>query len=72
MDSLVQFLRNPFSFNYDFDRNRRNQTVYYGYYKPTKLAHVPSTRNLQLRCKPKLARRSNVTDGTFAKHDAMF
>ena len=37
MDSLIQFIRNPFSFNYDFDRYRRNHYNFYGYYQPTKL-----------------------------------
>jgi hypothetical protein len=40
MDSLIQFLRNPFAFNYDFDRNRRNGYVFYGEYKPTKLKRL--------------------------------
>jgi hypothetical protein len=40
MDSLVQFLKNPFSFNYDFDRKRREDPSYYGEYKPTRLKRL--------------------------------
>ena len=36
----MQLIHNPFSFNIDYDRNRRSNYVYYGRYKPTKLKQM--------------------------------
>ena len=40
MNSFVQLITNPFSFNYDFDRNRRTDYLNYGTYKPTRLKRL--------------------------------